>query len=114
MDATRKRFQSLMSTSGVMAPPIAQWACAWRIASPCVRIIVCTACGGGGVLPSGVNTANSDQIGGFSILQGRSLDDVTALLDGHPHFHSPDASIEVLECMQMPGMEGWPGGRLTW
>lgn len=58
------------------------------------------------VLPSGGTAGNSNQIGGFSILTGQSLDEVTALLDGHPHLHSPDASIEVLEYLQMPGMGG--------
>ncbi len=30
-------------------------------------------------------------------------DEVAALLDGHPHLMAPGASIEVLECMQIPG-----------
>ena len=43
-------------------------------------------------------------IGGFSILQGDSRDEITALLDGHPHFQSPgDPTIEVLEFLPMPG-----------
>ena len=43
-------------------------------------------------------------IGGFSILQGDSRDEITALLDGHPHFQSPgNPSIEVLEFLPMPG-----------
>ena len=44
------------------------------------------------------------QIGGYSILQGESLEDIAKLLDGHPHFHSPNASIEVHEFLSMPGM----------
>ncbi|HEX5302991.1 MAG TPA: hypothetical protein VFW50_38960 [Streptosporangiaceae bacterium] len=35
---------------------------------------------------------------------GESLEEISKLLDGHPHFHSPDASIEVREFLSMPGM----------
>ena len=53
------------------------------------------------VLPSG---QGDRQVGGSSILQGESLDEITKLLDGHPHFHSPNATIEVREFLSMPGM----------
>jgi hypothetical protein len=43
-------------------------------------------------------------IGGFSILDAPSADDVAELLDGHPHLHAPGAVIEVLEYLPMPGM----------
>ena len=43
-------------------------------------------------------------IGGYSILQGDSLEEIEGLLDGHPHFHAPDATIEVLEFLAVPGM----------
>jgi hypothetical protein len=49
-------------------------------------------------------SASGPAIGGFSILEADSLDGVTALLDNHPHFHSPgDPSIEVLEFLPIPG-----------
>jgi hypothetical protein len=32
------------------------------------------------------------------------VEEISQLLDGHPHFHSPDASIEVREFLSMPGM----------
>ena len=55
------------------------------------------------VLPS--NGGQPDrQVGGYSILQGESLDEISKLLDGHPHFHSPNATIEVREFLSMPGM----------
>jgi hypothetical protein len=42
---------------------------------------------------------------GFSILQGESLADVTALLEDHPHLKTPgDSSITVIEALSMPGM----------
>lgn len=43
-------------------------------------------------------------IGGFSVLQADSKEAVLKTLAGHPHFHAPGASIEVLEFMPMPGM----------
>jgi hypothetical protein len=55
------------------------------------------------VLPSGGGQGER-QVGGYSILQGESLEEINKLLDGHPHFHSPNASIEVRECLSMPGM----------
>jgi len=41
--------------------------------------------------------------GGYSILQGESVEDIKKVLDGHPHYHSPDATIEVHEFLAMPG-----------
>lgn len=55
------------------------------------------------VLPSSGGQGDR-QVGGYSILQGESVEEITKLLDGHPHFHSPNASIEVREFLSMPGM----------
>lgn len=54
-----------------------------------------------GLIPASDGTAA--HIGGYSILQGDSAEAVTALLREHPHFHSPGASIEVLEFLPAPG-----------
>ena len=35
-----------------------------------------------------------------------SLDDAVRVVADHPHVHTPDGSIDVLEFLQMPGMEG--------
>jgi hypothetical protein len=43
-------------------------------------------------------------IGGFSVLEADSVDAVKNLLDNHPHFEEPGASIEVLEYLAPPGM----------
>lgn len=43
---------------------------------------------------------------GFSILEADSLDAATKMVRDHPHFHTPGASIEVLEFLAVPGMEG--------
>ena len=44
-----------------------------------------------------------DPIGGFSILQADSLEQLQGVLDGHPH---PEfgGSIEVLEFLELPSM----------
>ena len=51
---------------------------------------------------------SSTKIVGYSILQGDSLEVVTALLKEHPHGRIPNFSIEVLECLAMPGTETLP------
>jgi hypothetical protein len=56
------------------------------------------------LVPAGADGATGTPIGGFSILEGDSADDVAKLLDDHPHLHSPGAVIEVLEYLPMPGM----------
>jgi hypothetical protein len=45
-----------------------------------------------------------ENIGGYSILQAASLDEAVKLLHEHPHFHSPNGAISVLELMPIPGM----------
>jgi hypothetical protein len=53
----------------------------------------------------GKASSGGSAIGGFSILQADTVEDVNTLLKDHPHFHaSPDASIEVLEFLPVPGM----------
>jgi hypothetical protein len=46
---------------------------------------------------------DGDYISGFSILQAQSADEVTSILDGHPHL-GMGGSIDVLEFLSMPGM----------
>lgn len=54
---------------------------------------------------SGSISENDSQATGYSILQGESKDEITALLKDHPHLQTPGgASIDVYEAMQMPGM----------
>ncbi len=55
------------------------------------------------VTPKGASPTTND-LGGYSILQGESKEAVAASLKGHPHFMMPDSSIEVVELMPMPGM----------
>ena len=42
-------------------------------------------------------------IGGYSILQAASLDELQGVLADHPH-HSWGGTIEVLEILEIPGM----------
>jgi hypothetical protein len=55
------------------------------------------------VTPKGASPVSND-LGGYSILQGESKEAVAESLKGHPHFMMGDASIEVVELMPMPGM----------
>jgi hypothetical protein len=43
-------------------------------------------------------------ISGYSILQAASKEDAVKLMEGHPHFHMPGASIQILEVVPMPNM----------
>jgi hypothetical protein len=43
-------------------------------------------------------------IGGYSIIEADSPAAATKLVDDHPHLHAPDASIQLLEFLPMPGM----------
>lgn len=60
--------------------------------------------GGGRRLEAGSKGDGRTQVRGYSILQAASIDEVTRVLDDHPHLMMPGASIEVLEAMPMPGM----------
>lgn len=41
--------------------------------------------------------------GGYSIVQADSLDAARQIFEGHPHFHAPDSSIEIIEVLPTPG-----------
>jgi hypothetical protein len=43
-------------------------------------------------------------ITGYTFLQAASMDEAVALMKEHPHFHMPDASVQILECIPVPGM----------
>lgn len=46
---------------------------------------------------------STNELGGFSILQGESKEALAETLKGHPHFMMPEGSIEVIELRAMPG-----------
>lgn len=42
-------------------------------------------------------------LSGYSIVQAESMAAAKALMDGHPHYSAPGASIALVEIMPMPG-----------
>ena len=44
-----------------------------------------------------------DHIGGYSIMQAGSVEELKDLLDAHPHLMVDGASIQILEVLPMPG-----------
>jgi hypothetical protein len=52
----------------------------------------------------GPGAKGEDGVCGFSIVEAGSADEVASILEGHPHFHTPGGSIEVLEFIPIAGM----------
>lgn len=50
------------------------------------------------------SAASPNDLGGYSILQAESTEELAKLLDGHPHFQIAGGFIEVVEIMPIPGM----------
>ncbi|HXJ62288.1 MAG TPA: hypothetical protein VNN79_00905 [Actinomycetota bacterium] len=57
-------------------------------------------------LEPGSTSDSASQASGYSILQADSVDAATSLLAEHPHLTVPGNTIDVLELLSMPGMEG--------
>jgi len=57
-----------------------------------------TTLAGGSVAPG------KSAITGFTMLQANSMEEAVSLMKEHPHFHGPGSSIQILECVPMPGM----------
>jgi hypothetical protein len=55
------------------------------------------------VTKGGASPTTND-LGGYSVLQAESKEALAEGLKGHPHFMTPDGSIEIVELMPMPGM----------
>src|SRR4051812_34367774 len=53
--------------------------------------------GGSRFVPSGADGQGGTPVGGFSVLEADSAEDVATLLGDHPHLHAPGGVIEVLE-----------------
>lgn len=43
-------------------------------------------------------------VAGYATIQAEDLDGAQSLLDGHPHLMMPNASIQVYESLDVPGM----------
>ncbi len=52
------------------------------------------------VTPKATSPSRND-LGGYSVLQGESAEDVAKLMQGHPHFTMRDSSIEIVELLPM-------------
>src|SRR5277367_4131382 len=52
----------------------------------------------------GSGTPGKTSITGYSILQARSIEEAVTLMKDHPHFHMPGSSVQIIECVPMPGM----------
>lgn len=55
------------------------------------------------VTPNAASPSSND-LGGYSILQAESKEALAQSLKGHPHFKTPNGSIEIVEVMPIPGM----------
>jgi hypothetical protein len=62
---------------------------------------------GKSVSANSVGDSNT-KIVGYLILKRDSLESETALLKEHPHGRIPNFSIEIFECLAMPGAEKLP------
>ncbi len=61
--------------------------------------------GGGRTVTADGASASDSQAAGFSVLEAGSIEEATALVEGHPHFMTPgEPSIVVLEYLPVPGM----------
>ena len=56
------------------------------------------------VTKAGGASPTTNDLGGYSILQAESKEELARKLEGHPHFMMPDGSIEIVELMPVPGM----------
>ena len=55
------------------------------------------------VTKGGTASPTTNDLGGYSILQGESKEALADKMKGHPHFMMADSSIEIVELMPMPG-----------
>ena len=56
------------------------------------------------VKKAGGVTASPNDLGGYSVMQAESKEALAATMKEHPHFMMPDAWIEIVEIMPVPGM----------
>jgi hypothetical protein len=56
------------------------------------------------VTKGGGGSPTTNDLGGYSVLQAESKEELAKKLEGHPHFTMPDGSIEIVEVMPVPGM----------
>lgn len=50
------------------------------------------------------SSASTNDLGGFSVMHAETKEALAESLKGHPHFLTPEGSIDVVEIMAIPGM----------
>jgi len=56
------------------------------------------------MVTGGAGAPSKTSITGYTLLQAASLEEALDLVKDHPHFHAPGSSVQILECVLMPGM----------
>jgi hypothetical protein len=85
-----------------MAAGMAAWQtwhekCGDAIVDPGAPLDKSTTVAGGAASPS------KSSVTGYTFLQADSMEDAVELMKSHPHFHMPGSSVQILECLAMPG-----------
>jgi hypothetical protein len=91
------------TTPEQMAAGMSAWN-AWHQNSGCAVVDLGTPLDKSTSLSGGSATPEKTSITGYSMLQASSMEEALALMKDHPHFHMPGSSVQVLECIQIPGM----------
>jgi len=92
------------STPEQMAAGMAAWQ-AWHKKSGSAVTDLGAPLGNATTLEAGSSAPSKTSITGYTFLQAASLEDAVSLMQDHPHFHTPGgASVQILECIPMPGM----------
>ena len=55
-------------------------------------------------IPDGTSARGGLHVGGYSLMQAGSADELRGILESHPHRNAPGAVIEVHEALDLPGM----------
>jgi len=56
------------------------------------------------VAKGGATSPVTNDLGGYSVMQAESKEALAATIKEHPHFMTPDSSIEIIELLPIPGM----------
>jgi hypothetical protein len=91
------------STPEQMAPGMALWQ-AWHQKAGNAIVDLGAPLDKSTTLAPGSSTPTKTSITGYSILQAGSMEEAIELMRDHPHFRSPSPSVQILECVPMPGM----------
>ena len=91
------------STPGQMAAGMAAWH-AWHQKCGAAVIDLGAPLDNSTTVTGGAAAPGKTSITGYTMLQAGSMEEAVALMKDHPHFHMPGSSVQILECVQMPGM----------